>query len=243
MRWTLALALCGAAACSFDTPKPEALSKPAAPTWEQHTATAATAFKAGRYDEAENELVAAERLAERTEGGDAARATALYNLAILRRAQGQDAAAEDLYKEALAIRERVLGPQHPEVAVTLNNLAALYAAQDRYTDAEPLLQRALAIRERHTGADQRLYAQSLNNLALLYAAEAKYADAEPLYRRALAAQEKQLGPSHIDLAQTLENYAALLRETNRIGEAEALELRAAAIRAGAKPQAPAPARQ
>ena len=42
------------------------------------------------------------------------------------RAQGAYAKAEPLYKRALAINEKVLGPDHPNTATSLNNLAALY---------------------------------------------------------------------------------------------------------------------
>ena len=53
--------------------------------------------------------------------------------------------AEPLYKRALAIREKQLGPEHPDTATSLNNLAGLYHAQGKYEQAEPLYQRALAI--------------------------------------------------------------------------------------------------
>jgi hypothetical protein len=43
-----------------------------------------------------------------------------------------------LYKRALAIREKVLGPEHPSVGAALNNLALLYDSQGRYPEAEPL---------------------------------------------------------------------------------------------------------
>ncbi len=36
--------------------------------------------------------------------------------------------AEPLYKRALAIWEKALGPEHPHVAASLNNLAELYRA-------------------------------------------------------------------------------------------------------------------
>ena len=49
-----------------------------------------------------------------------------YNLAI------------DKNKEALAIRERVLGPEHSDVAQSLNNLAELYYALGHYAESEPL---------------------------------------------------------------------------------------------------------
>ena len=51
---------------------------------------------------------------------------------MLYRAQGRYGEAEPLYQRALKIREKVLGPEHPDVAHSLNNLAALYHAQGRY---------------------------------------------------------------------------------------------------------------
>ncbi len=50
----------------------------------------------------------------------------LNNLADLYQKQGRYADAEPLYKRALAIREKALGPNHPDVASSLNNLAELY---------------------------------------------------------------------------------------------------------------------
>ena len=47
----------------------------------------------------------------------------LNNLAILLQDQGDFAGARPLYERALAIHERVLGPEHPETATSLNNLA------------------------------------------------------------------------------------------------------------------------
>ncbi len=67
---------------------------------------------------------------------------------MLYHAQGRYAEAELLYKRALEIREKALGPDHPDVANSLNNLASLYDEQGRYGEAEPLLKRALTILEK-----------------------------------------------------------------------------------------------
>jgi hypothetical protein len=56
-------------------------------------------------------------------------------------------------QRALAIREKAMGPEHPDVAQSLNNLAGLYQAQGQYAKAEPLHQRALAIREKVFGSE------------------------------------------------------------------------------------------
>ena len=46
-------------------------------------------------------------------------------------AQGKLDEAEPLYKESLAIKKKVFGDEHPDVALALNNLAALLYSQVR----------------------------------------------------------------------------------------------------------------
>lgn len=46
-------------------------------------------------------------------------------------AQGNYAEAESLFQRALTIKEKVLGPEHPEVATSINNLAMLLKIQVR----------------------------------------------------------------------------------------------------------------
>ena len=45
---------------------------------------------------------------------------------------------------SLAIREKALGPDHPDVAKALNHLAALYGNQGRYADALPFVRTTIA---------------------------------------------------------------------------------------------------
>ena len=67
-------------------------------------------------------------------------AQSLNNLADIYRAVGDYAKAEPLLKEALEIYRKVLGPEHPDVAVSVNNLAFLYQQIGEYAKAEPLCQ-------------------------------------------------------------------------------------------------------
>jgi tetratricopeptide (TPR) repeat protein len=53
--------------------------------------------------------------------------------------------SNDSYRMVLAVRERALGSDHPDVAASLNNLAELYYDQGRYSEAESLYRRALSI--------------------------------------------------------------------------------------------------
>jgi tetratricopeptide (TPR) repeat protein len=138
--------------------------------------------------------------------------------------------APPLYQRALAIREKVLGPEHPDVAESLNDLAVLYRAQGQYAKAEPLYQRALAIWEKALSPEHTDLAWSLNNLAGLYTDKGQYAEAQPLYQRALAIREKVLGPEHPNVATSLNDLAALYDDQGRYAEAQPLYQRALAIR-------------
>jgi tetratricopeptide (TPR) repeat protein len=108
------------------------------------------------------------------------------------KAEGRYADAEPPIKQSLAIREKVLGRDHVDVARSLNNLADLYQRQARYADAEPIYKRALDIRERPVGPDHPDTAASVNNLASLYQAEGGTADALPLVERMMAGGRAQL---------------------------------------------------
>ena len=159
----------------------------------------------------------------------AAEARRLNEEALALYEAGKFSQAEPLFRRSLAIREKVLGPEHQNVATSLNNLAELYRDQGKYVEAEPLYRRSRAIWEKVLGPEHPNVAQSLNNLAALYRDQGKYAEAEPLYRRSLAIREKVLGPEHPDVAQSLNNLAELYRAQGKYAEAEPLHRRSLAI--------------
>src|SRR5439155_15272680 len=67
--------------------------------------------------------------------------------------RAQYSAAEQMCLHALAIRERTLEPDHPDLAKVLINLGSIYHSQGKYELAEPPLRRALLIRERVLGPE------------------------------------------------------------------------------------------
>ncbi len=73
-------------------------------------------------------------------------ATSLNSLGALYQSQGEYTQAEPLFERSLAILEKALGPDHPNVATSLENLADLYRATKRGSEAEALEQRAAKIR-------------------------------------------------------------------------------------------------
>jgi esterase/lipase superfamily enzyme/Tfp pilus assembly protein PilF len=132
-------------------------------------------------------------------------------------------------KRALAIREKALGSEHPEVATSIGSLASLFQAQGHYADTEPLMKRALAINEKALGPEHPTVGNNLNNLARLYWAQGRYAEAEPLQKRALGIVEKALGQEHPAVGSHLTILALVYKYLGRYAEAEPLYKRALAI--------------
>ena len=130
-------------------------------------------------------------------------------------------AAEPLARRALAVREKVLGPEHPDTAESLYNLASVLQQQGDLAAARPLLERALAICEKACPEHPHT-ATSLNNLALLLRDQGDLAAARPLFEGALAIYEKALGPEHPHTATSLHNLALLLRDQGDLAAARPL---------------------
>jgi tetratricopeptide (TPR) repeat protein len=157
--------------------------------------------------------------------------------ALVRQATGDYKEAERLFRLALELRQKELGPGHPDTALSLNNLAALLKSEARFDEAERLCQEALIVFSmlEEIGWEGNAHWQlgmtnCLINLAGLLEMQGNHKEAKPLYMRALKIQEEPaepLGPrAGLAIATTLDNLAGLLVGQNQYGEAEAFYRRA-----------------
>src|SRR5260221_633446 len=145
--------------------------------------------------------------------------------------RGQYAEAEPLLRQALVIRQHVLGENHPDTAQSLHNLAINYWDLINYAEAEALLRQALVIRQQTLGEHHPLSILTLNDLAVLfYSVLQNYTEAEPRLQQALAVREQTLGSQHPDTAQSLNNVGLLYYIQGNHAQAELLLQRALSIR-------------
>lgn len=108
------------------------------------------------------------------------------------RQKGLHEEAEPLYRHALDVRERALGPTHPQTAASLNDLAGLLDWQGKYKEAEPLYHRALGIRERELGSIHQDTMTSRDNLFASLERQCKEAEEEALMTDALKERPLQI---------------------------------------------------
>ena len=135
--------------------------------------------------------------------------TLFHNLASVYYDQGNYLKALEYYEKALAIRERVLGTDHPYTAATYNNMALVYDAQGNYEKALEYYEKALAIREKVLGKEHPDTAITYNNVAGVYDAQGNYDKALEYFEKALVIKEKVLGKAHPGTATTYNNMASV----------------------------------
>ena len=121
--------------------------------------------------------------------------------------EGNYTQALEWYGEALSIREKSLGYEHPDTATTYNNIALVYNNQGDYTRALEWYSKALIIFENTLGTEHPDSAATYNNIAGIYQNQGDYLKALEWYHKALAIRERILGQEHPYTATTYNNIA------------------------------------
>jgi serine/threonine-protein kinase len=148
-------------------------------------------------DYAEAERIVRELLARARGGGeDDELADHLEHLGQIRQARGDFVEAEALLGEALALRRRLFGDDHRDVARSLHALGALALERGDVAAAEAPLAAALERRRRLLGAGHPEYVESLRESAALAAARGRREEAAARYRRAIDIDAAALGVDH-----------------------------------------------
>lgn len=139
--------------------------------------------------------------------------------------------AETLLKGGLAIREKVLGQEHPETAKALSDLALLYIFQKSPTAAEQAASKALPIEE-NAFRENLEVSNTLNRLGMAERDLGALADAQKHLERALAIRQAQHAPSSWliismqNLADVYELEGQHAKATKLISQGDAIRARA-----------------
>ncbi|HYI00212.1 tetratricopeptide repeat protein, partial [Hyalangium sp.] len=147
----------------------------------------------GRYEEVLHQSLALEAAVELADD-PLARADADNTLGNVLHSLDRYEEAQQRHARALALREKILGPEHPHTTLSLSNLGRALQGLGRYEEARQANARALALREKILGPEHPANAFALMNLGHAYQALGHYEEARQTYERALALREKALGP-------------------------------------------------
>ena len=157
-------------------------------------------------------------------------AQALNDFGVLRRERADLKVATPLLEEALAMRRRLFGREHKDIAVTLVELGRAYEDAGVPDRAEPLFREALAMRERIFGDAHKETATSKSALALLLWRRGDLVGAEPLFRQSLDTSRALLGDSHPNVATSWNNLGLILLDRGDAAGAEPMFRESLAIK-------------
>jgi tetratricopeptide (TPR) repeat protein len=135
----------------------------------------------------------------------------LNNLGLDLHCLGDYEGARQKHERSLEIKEKVYGPDHPDVAGTLNNLGLDLHCLGDYEGAKQKHERSLEIEEKVYGPDHPDVARTLSNLGLDLQYLGDYEGAKQKHERSLEIEEKVWGPDHPEVARTLDNLGLDLR--------------------------------
>ncbi len=150
------------------------------------------------------------------------RAAVLLTLGNTYRALGDAATAERLLAQAVEIRERELGADHPDTTQALDLLGLVVKERGRYEESEEMHRRALEARRRTLGEESWEAVGSLSNLANVLARQSRFDEAEPMLRKVLELRRRGLGPEHPDTLKATNDLAVLLWSRGSFAEAAEL---------------------
>ncbi|KAF1935581.1 hypothetical protein EJ02DRAFT_484297 [Clathrospora elynae] len=120
----------------------------------------------------------------------------MSNLAQVLESQGKYEDAESMNRQTLALKETVLGREHPSTLTSMSNLALVLGHQGKYEDAEAMNRQTLALSETVLGREHPSTLTSMNNLAHVLAKLYCYHESLALYERACAGCHIVFGEDH-----------------------------------------------
>ncbi len=130
--------------------------------------------------------------------------------------------AESLYKRAIAIDLRSVGPNDIATLKSNYSLAHTWEMEAHYQDADKLDRETLVHFVRTLGPQNPLTLRLKNNLANVLAGEGHLAEAVKLSRETLEVQRRLLGSEHPDTLFTMDGLGAALFQGGHYAEAEQL---------------------
>jgi tetratricopeptide (TPR) repeat protein len=130
---------------------------------------------------------------------------------------------------ALAIWEKQLGREHPQLATVINNLGLVLKDMGDLPSAKACFERAMMIWEKQFGRDHPNVASCANNLGSVLQALGDLLGAKNMLERALAIDEKIYGKEHPEIAMDVNNLGRVLRAMGDLLGAKTMYERALAI--------------
>jgi eukaryotic-like serine/threonine-protein kinase len=142
------------------------------------------------------------------------------NLTLALRNLGRYSEALEQARQNLAICEKILGPQHPDVSRALSTLGTTLYHMAQYEEAEQVLRRGVAVARSSLGDDNPITATALNNLGLVLTDWHGLDEAERVYDEALRIYAAHFTAGHNSVLIAASNLAFVHGLQGKLEQAE-----------------------
>ncbi|KAI1123810.1 hypothetical protein F5Y10DRAFT_45733 [Nemania abortiva] len=143
-----------------------------------------------------------------------------HGLGYLYHHNGKLKKAEKMYRRALQVDGKTLGPYHKSILSTMTNLGTLYAEQGRLKEAEEIHLRALQGKRKTLGPNHELTLDITGNLGLVYFEQGRIKEAEEVTQQVLRGCKNAFGSDHAKTLKTAYSLGRVYLFQDKLKEAE-----------------------
>jgi len=162
-----------------------------------------TGYRNRNFERAHQWAERASAVIRRLGGHDLLRAWLLNNVGCAYFVEGRSDAAVASMKEGLAVKARLLGPEHQDVALSEGNLGYVLGQLGRPQEGLTHTKRAVAIEEKRIGSNHPILAGDLANEGELLNGLGRFEEARAAFAQAKAIFERELGRDAAPVAYAL----------------------------------------
>ncbi|MFN0247666.1 MAG: tetratricopeptide repeat protein [Kofleriaceae bacterium] len=183
-----------------------------------------------RFDDADRIYEQGQAVMSRLVGAELQEAQLLANRGQFLLFKGEHATAEKMLRQAVAVIEKNVGPDHLELGNAYAMLSEVTMRMGDQAEGLALARRAYEIDKKNYGPNHPETAKSKFNVAMALKGTGKREEALRSIQEVIVTLEAALGPEHIDLATAVDSYGTMLRGRNQFAEAEKQHRRSLALR-------------
>jgi serine/threonine-protein kinase len=160
-------------------------------------------YQQGNFAEAHKWAETAKSVLQRLGGHSILHAWLLNDLGCVFGLEGRRLEAAEAFEQSLALKEKALGREHPDVGISEENLAISLQESGRAEEALIHMDKAVAIISNGLGAGHPELAIALSNRGEILNALLRHRDARQSFERARAIWERELGHNSLSLSYAL----------------------------------------
>ncbi|CAF0722743.1 unnamed protein product [Adineta steineri] len=136
---------------------------------------------------------------------DENKAPIYHQVGMLKRNRGKYEDVLTFYKKSLALYQKTLHPNHPDLAISYNNIGAVHYNMGNYPKALSYYEKTLEIQQQSLPSNHPDFASSYNNIDLVYENMGNYSKVRKFYERAVQIAQQSLPSNHPTLQQRRKN--------------------------------------